>query len=1012
MATDFDEWDWQWEYKHRGMLNYENRTHYHALLLKKRGIRMFAERGVAVPSTRCYDHDKNDREDDESEDWSVDGTFTKPKPTAARKQPVIVHVINKGRQIQWGRRGRKGFIYHTEERNDLLDESEESEAESEDPEIYERWPSPVKHKGGRPYEKPFKEISYLKDKYIRSKKIKREEWYKQCCDEYNRQFFKKPFHAPMEKICIINSKKHKSFTKLQRKAVKAKKENMDFEQITAERRHQKEKNDKSEIVPPFIGESFNFDEDFSSKKDNTAMAVNGEEEIGQVHQSELKKPYNERKTTDNGPKDGGALIIKMLRESTRPDTLRTEFRKDYKEALCKPRRFAINISRIVFHHVTLMNRLRLKVIPKLDLTTYLVFTYCRESTLGVDLFRVHVASTWAGSGESMFVHFENVSNGNVTQIQELIQCVVSAIDSVNLRHLVAKENRRNKKNMQTGYRPTSKFPMLYAVMKWEFTNMSVPRDCEWYSIGDVEEKSHTLFDLKGFRQLFESNKSNQISKTIRRGPSDPDICGGCLMGNDINGDIKLMALDACSHWFCEQCWKSRVLRQIKKANLSPEGVVFCAEEGCDNLVDPITLLTLLNVEKIRSIIECKVRSYVGTQAASLALCPNENCRQIFSLVGDYSKTTEMAIPIVCRCSRQFCSMCFKSPHWPALCEHTTRYKEVMVQRKDDILFSKALLDNELPDDLLSGRKCFNCGRFVRLFVFRKTEPNEFGRPVCLQCAKEDNHNNNVSVNNDLNSNQIRTCVTRDRDNRSSDNNITKWYKIASAHRKMRHPEVVKALYEMAKIVADKLVCAVTAEKYVGDAKRAALEWDDSLLDWAEDNYSEFCKFQIDGSIADKGVSSSGKHSLSLSVRSNTRVTSASSNCSANSSMHSANIFASENSIALSKLPATDGDDASKLSVDMTRAACNIVHLKLELHHIAEYVAVLLDYQVTIRGKLVRCLERAEDLCFSLGILLHDPHVHNAARILPNFMRLRVQAKHAIENIYTELSNAGTETRLR
>ncbi|RUS84784.1 hypothetical protein EGW08_007468 [Elysia chlorotica] len=821
MAATFDEWDWQWEYKHRGLLNYEHRTHHRELLLEKRGV-FYDEYGVKLHVIKhCCDEDSEGER--KSVHWLEYEKSTKAKQTAP-KQPVLVHVLTKGMRIKWSRGGRQGYIHHTEE-GDILCDSEESDEDSDEFEECERWPSPAKHKGGRPYEKPDKSCGFFTNKWLPSKTSKRNEWRQRSLDEADIQFFKKSRVIRNDRITIIDARNHKPKKQLRIRTEKREKQTNNLEQTRAERRHRRERNESPETFPPFIEENVNVDEDVSSRICYTAVVAKGVNETTIGHVSESDSTCDETKALDIDKEDDDTLLIKLLRESTRPDTLRTEFRTDYKEATCKPRRFVLNISRIVFHHVTLMNRLRLKAIPKLDLTTYLVFAYCNESTPGVDLFRVHVASTWAGSGESVFANFQNISNGNITSIQELIQCVVSAIDNVDLRRLVAKENMRNKKNTSNRYRPTSNFSMLYSFMKWEFTTTSVPRDLEWYSCQDFDEKSNAFFNLNGLRQLFEPGKNHE-----------------------------------------------------------------------------------------------------------------------------------------------------------------------------------ALLDNELPDELLSGRKCFNCGRFVRLFVFRKTEPNEFGRPVCLQCAKEDNQNNNVDITSSLNTNKLLGGDTTYSDQQCTDSNITKWYKISRGHRKMRHPEVVKALYGMARIVADKLVCAVNAGKYVGDSKRAASEWDDSLLEWAEDNFNEFCKAQVD-KTEHSVVTSSDNRNVSFSARSNTRVSSASSNCSTNSLTGSPNILSS------GILRAIDGDDASELSVDMTRAACNIVHLKLELHHIAEYVAVLLDYQVAMRGKLIRCLERAEDLCFSLGILLHDPHVHNAPRILPTFMRLRVQAKHAIENIYNEISIAKSQAIL-
>ena len=1020
MAVDLFHFDWQSEYKHRGATNYERKAHFRELRVKERGIWRFDD--PPGSSTNTVHHSvsierkyvrrgKNNREEEDDDSFYEIRSESEP---AKRKLPVIVYVLTKSNQVRWGRRGREGYIHVKDESSELPDDSEESDTDAEDNESVRRWPEPAKHKGGRPYAKPSGRLARQLhiDKHVRTKEIKRKDWREQFSDEDYTKYCrnKKYSQATYSKISIIVTNKFKSARsqrRAQQRAQKRKHEKKDFEQIRAERRSQKEARESMEVIAPSFGDSIDADEDLSAKAEHSGDTPTTDR---QVHVSKSSK---EKEAKPDEQEDGRVLLIKLLRESTRPDTLHTEFRQDYREGACKPRRFVINISRLVFHHVTLMNRLRLKAIPKLDLTTYLVFAYCRESTQGVDLYRVQVASKWADSGKGILAHFKRVSNGNVTQIQELIQCVISAIDSVDLRRLVAKANRRKKKNIQFGNRPTCNFSMLLSVAKWELSNTSLPRASEWNSYGDAQDKPHTFYGFHNVRQIFEHHRNNVNSNNVKKfGPSDPGICGGCLVEADINGNNNLMALDACSHWFCEQCWKSRLFRQIKKAGGSQEGIASCVEEGCDGSADPITLLTLLSVEKIRSIIEGKIRSQVALMAPRVVICPNESCRQIFSVLGGNSvRTSEMAIPIVCQCSYQFCSKCLGSPHWPASCEYSTRYKEIMKQRKDNILFSKLLLDNELPDDLLSGRKCFNCGRFVRQFVFRKTEPKEFGRPVCLQCAREDNHNNNLQQNGILNSNQSRNNKINNVNIAGVESNITKWYKIASIHRKMRHPEVVKALYTMAEAVADKLVCAVTAGKYVGDATRAATEWDDSLLEWAEESYNELCKSQCDAPTEDSGVSSTGKHTLSESIEPSIRTTSASSNCSSKSLTQSTMILPSENSIALSKLSTLDGNEASELPASMTRAACNIVQLKLELHQIAEYVAVLLDYQVELRGKLIRCLERSEDLCSSLGILLHDPHVHNAARIIPTFMRLRTQAKQVIENIYNEICSVNLEGKL-
>ncbi|KAH9507284.1 hypothetical protein Btru_056825 [Bulinus truncatus] len=632
--------------------------------------------------------------------------------------------------------------------------------------------------------------------------------------------------------------------------------------------------------------------------------------------------------------------VRLSRAQARPDVLSSEFKLDYREAPCKPRRFVLNVSRLLYQHVVLQTRLRVKLLLKMDLSTYLVFTFSRAVDDEVDEYRLTINSSWSEMPigrilEKLFAAKE------CTPTEEILRGVIHAIDSTHLRRLG--QSRDTRGNEKRGAQPVCLFDMVTSAAQWETDSLCLPYTTEWcetFSSDLIESRSKREVNSEIIDILTKSSEEFRACNKV--GPNNSNLCGICLSeinaGETTESQTFLLALTSCSHWFCEECWKSRVLIELSLGRRPFE--VPCPEKDCPSKLDHVTLLSVLPVSEIRKINAIKIENYVMASRL-LKMCPNPTCHRLL-LKTPWGTSRRTPVIVTCECGSQVCFRCLSSPHWPAPCGGAEKYHKQLAVREDDVLH-RLLSEREFPEVVRRGKKCPRCGLFILQSSSKKMYACSCGCQFCWPCGKrmtdnEDSHRMCVETFHQSDK-VLKEIVNNSQPGSKRATDISRWYGTALVHRKMRHPEVVAALYSMAESIAENVSTFQQSGHYVGDVGLAAGGWGKRLKIWSRENYESLQTSQDFYSGDELRRFNEDKVTYSRA-----------SSASSASSMFN--------------------ETGSSTSL-IYQAAESIVQMKLELHYVIEYTAVFMDTATLAPAKLAQCLERAEDLCTATGLLLQN-----------------------------------------
>jgi ariadne-1 len=170
------------------------------------------------------------------------------------------------------------------------------------------------------------------------------------------------------------------------------------------------------------------------------------------------------------------------------------------------------------------------------------------------------------------------------------------------------------------------------------------------------------------------------------------ICYSTLGDSDLG-----TALISCSHWFCDVCWKDYLETQVNNGVQD----ILCPEFDCSKVVDPGTILTLINMREVIRHAKCCHDTNVEQQK-SAKWCPNEKCGRVLKRNCEEAKNSQ------CVCGIKVCFECLETPHWPASCDSVKTYYKKL-RETGDIAIEPPELRNPI---IVRGKKCPSCHRFI------------------------------------------------------------------------------------------------------------------------------------------------------------------------------------------------------------------------------------------------------------------------------------------------------------
>lgn len=158
-----------------------------------------------------------------------------------------------------------------------------------------------------------------------------------------------------------------------------------------------------------------------------------------------------------------------------------------------------------------------------------------------------------------------------------------------------------------------------------------------------------------------------------------------------------MAIDSRGHWFCRRCWREHLLYQNHCRLL-------CPEFNCKEEVDFTTVIQILNISEVWNYLTKRRENLIHKQRK---YCPNEKYWRLLS-----SMTSDKRTNAVCGCGTKFCMDCFQSLHWPAPCEVSKKYWDVLKTKGVDISQTEEDFTTSVPEIVIQGKLCPNCNRFT------------------------------------------------------------------------------------------------------------------------------------------------------------------------------------------------------------------------------------------------------------------------------------------------------------
>ncbi|XP_067683737.1 uncharacterized protein [Haliotis asinina] len=430
------------------------------------------------------------------------------------------------------------------------------------------------------------------------------------------------------------------------------------------------------------------------------------------------------------------------------DNLQTVYGRRYMEAKCEPRKFSIDMTDKLRHHVKTSKFFRDVTSSSLDLHGYLSFTEAEECPGDAALRIYKVALNIPSHMNS--IKLDTVVEMETYTLEQLEDKCLSYINTLPIDVFV----KRATVNFLE--KPIMTFQPVGEGRRW---NMNFLHPHEF---------SDKVYNLQGtYREATEAG-------------CPADVCGICY--EDIRVSTEMIdrrspatSLDACGHWFCDRCWRQHLVNKLR----SGPSAFTCPEYGCSVEADFPTLLSFLHISDIKKHIERQMSEKINCSAQA-KWCPKPQCGR--AIVAEGPPIRNRIIPVVCSCGTDLCFTCMKNAHWPATCAQAKAFREKVIALKDYVNFAKDAFLDPLPNVVpVTGKSCPKCCRFIEKISGCPNMSCPCGATFCWTCVKTirpyEHHKCVVE--------EQKTMLVEEYEHDATGISRTRFYNTALKHRQLR-----------------------------------------------------------------------------------------------------------------------------------------------------------------------------------------------------------------------------------
>ena len=447
-------------------------------------------------------------------------------------------------------------------------------------------------------------------------------------------------------------------------------------------------------------------------------------------------------------------------------TLKQKFGNGLLECECFPRKFVINIT----NDVSKLANLKSIRWTRADLTfACLVFVQDVENEINnpkEEVYKVYLNMPFTVKMDK--VKIQTIFDYTLTNIDEIIKQTIFFVD------MLPYEAFKKQKAPPVPTRSASSSNLEecadWKSQSYRLDNKVLIKMCFHTKEGHGESDG----ERSGFEHLSKMDVFAGEPKDISS-PKDK-FCSICFeaVGESLTGT----ALMACSHWFCDPCWKVHLLTRIGDGKTR----LVCPEYDCKTIVDNGTLLSLTDVNHVLKYLRFTHDLDIERQSKT-KWCPNSNCGAVLTVSSPQVKTAS------CQCGMKVCFECLGDAHWPAPCRAIAGYHRRITGYGDDNMMPA----KRIPLFVSRGKSCPSCKRFFEKDGGCPCMSCPCGEVFCWGCGKKWNGISHGDYCYKHGYNNLHGTVTKSIQPedyliskiRSSDDRAD-WYKTALEHRIQRH----------------------------------------------------------------------------------------------------------------------------------------------------------------------------------------------------------------------------------
>ena len=368
-------------------------------------------------------------------------------------------------------------------------------------------------------------------------------------------------------------------------------------------------------------------------------------------------------------------------------TLKQKFGNRLLECDCFPRKFVINIT----NDVTKLACLKSIRSTKADLTfACLVFVHDADNEINnpkEEIYKVYLNMPFTVKMDK--VKIQTIFDYAFTNIDEIIEQTIFFVET--LPYEAFKKQKVSIMPTKSASSSNLEECANWKSQSYRLDNKVLIKMC--FQTKDRHEDRDAGEQSAGFEHLSKMDIFEAEPKDVSS-PKDK-FCSICFeaIGESLSGT----ALMACSHWFCDPCWKAHLLTRIGDGKTR----LVCPEYDCKKDIDNGTLLSLADANHVLKYFRFTHDLEIERQSET-KWCPKPNCGAILKVSSPQVKTAS------CQCGTKVCFECLGEAHWPAPCRAIEGYHRKISGYGDDNLMPA----RHIPHFVVRGKCCPSCKRFI------------------------------------------------------------------------------------------------------------------------------------------------------------------------------------------------------------------------------------------------------------------------------------------------------------